>query len=1067
MESFENEGIHEVLKPSSERWFTVDVVLEDDPAVLIWRESLRDFSKVLQESGAFNDVRLWYLRDQAASTKGATSPSEFLLESEAGAHISPKFLAGSGTTRLVLFGTHGSSPHWGNGRYAKLFCNWLGTSSTALLNLLPEPDRKRTMLGDAQGVCSTFRAGLPTAQLNAHRFWWMASDDLPAPFVPMLGLDPRSVYRFARMQMGLGGTNPVVFLDRSRIDASQHAGSQEPDSEQIVSALSVHSPEAFKLARFLCLSPFTLSVARLIQETILGRDSPRDVLGRLVLSGLVRTTKGGDDSDLERTYFEFLPPAREVLLRSLRSSEAEAVAAELDARVSQYIEKTQARVTRDAVRYPDETGQSSLPDFVAAFARVSRALLGDPGTRSDLRQKIVEFTSGLSRETLTEVRATLLRHQNIPLDPEEFEENVWRALVETSLVWQSANGEWRLRVGVAEDLSRSYPEPNSGDVSSSRSEQESVTRFAIVIDAGNISGMPYISRAESDAWNFVAWLREIGLADQRIILLKDTDTPSDVVAACYSLQAQARHTQGRRQLFLYFIGYGVVSGALELLLRIGSAKPSDTMLAQFVFHLHDSLAFDELIFVIDVASVPLSGVRSVSSFALTPAAPSGPPNLLLLVADGQMHQSIAPKSFTAEVIEALRTATANRYVTADSVADRLYRRLGSEIRIERVGDDFKIWGPVTRSANSQISSVWVVSPIPEFEEELGRQFHPSDRPHDSFPVLGKGGVTQVTMLSEGQARERLLSRWDRGSLIRPLSGERSDAILFIADVDRARPSKEWNSSLLMVAGSIQTGRDEQLPSSERLLRLAGWITETMAWMRYMPALRMPSTPEVTFGTLASIRISDQKVAGYASDRDLKLLSNISFRHPQIQFFAIGAWRSGPREVSQITRMAAAAFATALLKRLNEEETGAPRAWSFTGLAEGRLAAVREIFSSPISGRVDEKLGYIAQFLSQETAPTEAWASLQHELAGLYGQLAERQNAAANLTAAILQCQFARDYYDRSRDTLGRARAEFDIGSFLEKRGDLNQDLTDLEAAAQSFAQASGGFPERSRVKRVE
>lgn len=39
-----------ILKPSEQRWFTVDLVLEDDPAIPIWRQTLREFFKILHEA---------------------------------------------------------------------------------------------------------------------------------------------------------------------------------------------------------------------------------------------------------------------------------------------------------------------------------------------------------------------------------------------------------------------------------------------------------------------------------------------------------------------------------------------------------------------------------------------------------------------------------------------------------------------------------------------------------------------------------------------------------------------------------------------------------------------------------------------------------------------------------------------------------------------------------------------------------------------------------------------------------------------------------------------------------
>src|SRR5207248_2859039 len=51
-----------VFRPLNERWFDVDVVLEDDPAIALWRDTMRDFCQMLGDTGAFRDVRSWRLR---------------------------------------------------------------------------------------------------------------------------------------------------------------------------------------------------------------------------------------------------------------------------------------------------------------------------------------------------------------------------------------------------------------------------------------------------------------------------------------------------------------------------------------------------------------------------------------------------------------------------------------------------------------------------------------------------------------------------------------------------------------------------------------------------------------------------------------------------------------------------------------------------------------------------------------------------------------------------------------------------------------------------------------------
>src|ERR1043165_6263474 len=56
------QSIYPVFEPRRERWFEVDIILEDDPAIELWNETLRDFSQMLRDTGAFRQVRSLRLR---------------------------------------------------------------------------------------------------------------------------------------------------------------------------------------------------------------------------------------------------------------------------------------------------------------------------------------------------------------------------------------------------------------------------------------------------------------------------------------------------------------------------------------------------------------------------------------------------------------------------------------------------------------------------------------------------------------------------------------------------------------------------------------------------------------------------------------------------------------------------------------------------------------------------------------------------------------------------------------------------------------------------------------------
>jgi hypothetical protein len=87
--SAENKTLYPVFRPVAERWFDVDVVLEDDSVILVWQDVMRDFCQLLHETGAFRNVRRWRLR---------LEPRAML---ESGGARSPVSSLAGGTRRLV------------------------------------------------------------------------------------------------------------------------------------------------------------------------------------------------------------------------------------------------------------------------------------------------------------------------------------------------------------------------------------------------------------------------------------------------------------------------------------------------------------------------------------------------------------------------------------------------------------------------------------------------------------------------------------------------------------------------------------------------------------------------------------------------------------------------------------------------------------------------------------------------------------------------------------------------------------------------------------------------------
>jgi GTPase SAR1 family protein len=372
--------LYPVFRPVQERWFDVDVVLEDDPAVLVWQDTLREFCQMLRDTGAFRDLRRWRLH---------LDHQQPILESlPGGGRSSVRVLNGVGTRRLVFFATHGSSVHWNDSVYAGLLDRWRTDSSIVILQMQPRHRWKRSALGEPQGTALAFEPGLPTSALRVEAYWWSlaATEEVgtlvPVPVVP---LDPDALSEWAHMQMARGRRCSAVLLDK--VPDGAPPTQQSRDASRALKLLLESSPEAYRVAVYLASGPFTLPVARLVQETMFGATADQAHLADVLLSGVVLPRPGQDsEADPNRVYYECSPEARTILLRSLHDADAQQIAESLQTYVSRYIEQIHGRAISFQALVPDANGNYQLPDWAQPFARLGVSLLGLPAHGTGQKQ---------------------------------------------------------------------------------------------------------------------------------------------------------------------------------------------------------------------------------------------------------------------------------------------------------------------------------------------------------------------------------------------------------------------------------------------------------------------------------------------------------------------------------------------------------------------------------------------------------------------------------------------------------------------------------------------------------
>ena len=368
-------GVFPVQRPVRERWFDVHVVLEDDPAAALWEAPLEEFARVLAQSGAFRLVRTWRLElDPAAPqdpARAALAPLRRNTDYTPNHYDRRAQAKISGDPReLIFFASHGASAHWLDGSYARLLLGW-SSAAIALLHLLPSDRHAQTALGEPHGVALAQQAGASAAALRAEVMWWRTDADpnsRRAVRLPMATLDPAALGIWALAEMARGRRAPLYLLDA---DEAVDVQTARPDAltalevEQRLAGVRERSSAAYELAIALSVGPFTLPVARVVQEVLFGSATDTTLLADLLLSGVVARDPHDGVGD---ATFRVAQHARVALARASRGEDRERLIQELQRRVGRQLGEKAAEALSFTALMRDTKGEERLSASILPFA---------------------------------------------------------------------------------------------------------------------------------------------------------------------------------------------------------------------------------------------------------------------------------------------------------------------------------------------------------------------------------------------------------------------------------------------------------------------------------------------------------------------------------------------------------------------------------------------------------------------------------------------------------------------------------------------------------------------------
>ncbi|MCO5799445.1 MAG: formylglycine-generating enzyme family protein [Dolichospermum sp. OL03] len=380
----ENDVWIPVLKPARERWLDLVIVVEENRATVVWEETINEFRKLMERHGAFRNVYTWnlctndgkpqFFHQQRKATKKQRSRS-------------PKELLEPNGRRLILLISDCISSLWWEGEIHNLLELWSKQVSVTILQLLPEQLWERTVLDLGISVSlSAIEPGLLNSKLTIHDFpFWLEEKPNQALKLPIVILEPESLEYWAKVIAGTGNIDTVGILFmpnwKELIPTHKLFSSQTTkDPKLLVNKFyDSASPLARRLANLMSSAPVSIPVIHLIQEKMLPPPRKPIILAEIFMSGLLEPKLISQENQPEKWQYDFVEGVREVLWRSVRLTEIEA----MFKAVSEYICQKAGISIRSfpALLFPnsdlDEKTKAEIFPFAEINQQVLRQLGGD------------------------------------------------------------------------------------------------------------------------------------------------------------------------------------------------------------------------------------------------------------------------------------------------------------------------------------------------------------------------------------------------------------------------------------------------------------------------------------------------------------------------------------------------------------------------------------------------------------------------------------------------------------------------------------------------------------------
>ena len=302
----ENNPVGIVKRPAKERWFDLELVVEQSRVSSLWTQTSKEFIGLLERLGAFRTVRVWTLKTYVDG-EGSVYPSLIsglrVAEGESTRVGKPKELIDSSGRRLIMLLSDCISPLWRQGIIHSWLSDWGKHGPTVIIQWFPTTYWARTGLRSGDQIwLSALSPGVSTNQLNCNPVgiysedWTEFEEEHECDksiVIPTASIDSVLLGSWAQVVSGYGGAQVQGRRFRLSWDGKRWKGpSRKPrqlpssGADRIQRFSETASEIAKELALLMSLGPVSPEITNLIQETLLPQSNVVHV-AEVFLSGLI------------------------------------------------------------------------------------------------------------------------------------------------------------------------------------------------------------------------------------------------------------------------------------------------------------------------------------------------------------------------------------------------------------------------------------------------------------------------------------------------------------------------------------------------------------------------------------------------------------------------------------------------------------------------------------------------------------------------------------------------------------------------------------------------------------